>query len=66
VFVVMDREWIYKTSRLDPAFLDHVTMFIAVVKRHRLSLKQELTIYPCKSCKDLPVQGDDTVKSHLV
>ena len=62
----MDREWMYKTSRLHPAFLDHVTKFIAAAKRHRLSLKQELTICPCKSCKNLLAHGDDTVKSHLI
>ena len=62
----MDREWMYKTPRLDPAFLDHVTKNIAAVKRHRLSLKWKLTICPCKSCKNLLAQGDDMVKSHLV
>ena len=29
VFAVMDREWMYKTSRLEQAYLDHVTKFIA-------------------------------------
>ena len=66
VFTVTDREWMYKTLRLDPAFLEHVTKFIAAAKRHRLSLKRELTIYLCKSCKNLLAHGDDTVKSHLV
>ena len=66
VFAVMDREWMYKTSRLYPTFLDHVTKFIAAAKRHRLSLKRELTICPCKSCKNLLAHGDDTVKSHLI
>jgi hypothetical protein len=55
-----------KTSRVDPAFVEHVTKFIAVAKRHRLSLKKEVTICPCKSCKNLYAHGDDTVKSHLV
>ena len=62
----MDREWMYMTSRLDPAFLDHVTKFIAAAKRHRLSLKRELTICSCKSCKNLLAHGDDTVKSYLI
>ena len=66
VFAVMDREWMYKTSRLHPGFLDHVTKFIAAAKRHRLSLKRELTICQCKSCKNLLAHGDDTVKSHLI
>ena len=66
VFAVMDREWMYKTSRLHLAFLDHVTKFIAAVKRHYLSLKRELTICPCKSCKNLLGHGDDTVKSNLI
>jgi hypothetical protein len=66
VFTVMDREWMYKTSRLDPAYLDHVTKFIAVAKRHRLSLKREYTIYLCKSCKKLLLHEDNVVKSHLV
>ena len=62
----MDREWMYKTSRLDPAYLDHVTKFIAAAKRDHLSLKRELTICPCKSCKNHLANGDDTVKSHLI
>ena len=62
----MDKEWMYKTSRLDQAYLDHVIKFIADAKRHHLSLKREHTIYPCKSCKNLLAHGDDTVKSHLV
>ena len=41
-------------------------MLIAAAKRHRLSLKRELTICPCKSCKNLLAHGDDTVKSHLI
>jgi hypothetical protein len=45
---------------------EHVTKFIAVAKRHCLSLKKEVTIYPYKSCKNLYAHGDDTVKSHLV
>ena len=66
VFAVMDREWMYKTSRLKQAYLDHVIKFIAVAKRHRLSLKWEHMLYPCKSYKNLLANGDDTVKSHLV
>ena len=66
VFAVMDKEWMYKTSRLDQAYLDHVTKFLAATKRHRLSLKREHTICTCKSCKNLLAHGDDTVKSHLV
>ena len=62
----MDREWMYKTSRLEPAYLDQVTKFIAVAKRHRLSLKQEHTICPCKTYNNLIAHGDDMVKSHLV
>jgi hypothetical protein len=62
----MDREWMYKTLRLDSTFLEHVTKFIAATKRHRLSLKRELTICPCKSCKNLYALVDDKVKSHLV
>ena len=56
----------YKTSRLDQAYLDHVTMFIAAAKRHRLSLKWEHTICSCKSCKNLLLHEDYVVKSHLV
>ena len=66
VFPVMDREWMYETLRLDQAYMDHVTNFIATAKRHRLSVKREYTIYPCKSCKNLLAHGDDTVKSHLI
>ena len=66
VFAVMDREWMYKTSRLHPSYLEHVTKFIAVAKRHRLGLKREHTVCPCKSYKNLLAQGDDMVKSHLV
>ena len=62
----MDREWMYKMSRLDPAYIEHLTKFISTTKSHRLSLKRELTIYPCKSCKNLYAHGDDTVKYHLV
>jgi hypothetical protein len=63
---IMDREWMYKTSRVEPAFLEHVTKFIVIAKRHRLSLKKEVTICSCKSYKNLYAHGDDTVKSHLV
>jgi len=66
VFAVMDKEWMYKTSRLDQAYLDHVTKFIATAKRHRLSLKWEHTICSCKSCKNLLLHEDYVVKSHLV
>ena len=66
VFAVMDKEWMYKTSRLDQAYLDHVTKFIAAAKRHRLSLKREHTICPCKCCKNLLLHEDYVVKSHLV
>jgi len=62
----MDKEWMYKTSRLDQAYLDHVTKFIAAAKRHRLSLKWEHTICSCKSCKNLLLHEDYVVKSHLV
>jgi hypothetical protein len=62
----MDREWVYKTLRVDLAFLEHVTKFIAIAKRHRLSLKKEVTICPCKSCKNRYALEDDKVKSHLV
>jgi hypothetical protein len=62
----MDREWMYKTLRMDLAFMEHVTKFIVVAKRHRLSLKKEVIICPCKSCKNLYAHKDDTVKSHLV
>jgi hypothetical protein len=56
----------YKTSRVDPTFLEHVTKFIAIAQRHRLSLKKEVTICSCKSCKNLYAHGDGTVKFHLV
>ena len=62
----MDREWMYKMLRLDPAYIEHLTMFISTAKSHHLSLKRELTICPYKSCKNLYAHGDDTVKSHLV
>ena len=62
----MDREWMYKTSRLDQAYLDHVIKFVAAAKRHRLSLKREHTICPCKSYKNLLAHEDNVVKSHLV
>ena len=29
----MDREWMYKTFRLDPSYLEHVTKFIAAAKK---------------------------------
>ena len=62
----MDREWMYKTSRLDPSYLEHVTKFIATAKRHHLGLKREYTVCPCKSCKNLLLHEDNMVKSHLV
>ena len=62
----MDREWMYKMSRLDLAYIEHLTKFISTAKSHRLSLKRELTICSCKSCKNLYAHGDDTVRSHLV
>ena len=65
-FTVMDMECMYKTSRLDPSYLEHVTKFIADVKRHRLGLKREHTVCPCKSCKNLLLHEDNVVKSHLV
>jgi hypothetical protein len=65
-FTVMDREWKYKTSRLDPLYLEHVAKFIATAKRHHLGLKREHTVYPCKSYKNLLLHKDNVVKSHLV
>ena len=56
----------YKTSRLDPLYLEHATKFIVTTKRHRLNLKREHTICPCKSCKNLLLHEDNVVKSHLV
>jgi hypothetical protein len=47
-------------------FLGTCHKFIAAAKRHRLSLKRELTICSCKSCKNLYALVDDKVKSHLV
>jgi hypothetical protein len=65
-FAVMDKEWMYKTSRLDPSYLDHARKFVATVKRHRLSLKWEHNICPCNSCKNLLVHEDNVVQSLLV
>jgi hypothetical protein len=65
-FVAKDREWMYKTSRLDPSDLEHVTKFIAAMKKHRLGLKREHTVCPCKSCKNLLLHEDNLIKSHLV
>ena len=62
----MDREWMYKTLRLDPSYLEHATKFIATAKRHLLGLKWEHTVCPCKSCKNLLLHEDNVVKSHLV
>jgi hypothetical protein len=64
--MVMDREWMYKTSRLDPSYLDHVTRFVATAKRHRLRLKREHTICPCNSCKNNFAHEDYVAKSHLI
>jgi hypothetical protein len=64
--MVMDREWMYKTSRLHHSYLEHVTKFIAVVKRHCLGLKREHTVCPCKSYKNILLYEDNVVKSHLV
>jgi hypothetical protein len=50
---------------VDPAFLEHVTKFIAIAKRHHLSLKKEVTICPCKSFKNRYALEDDKVKYHL-
>jgi hypothetical protein len=62
----MDREWMYKTSRLDPSFLDHVRKkFFPVAQKHRLSLGQERMI-SCNSCKNLLTQKDSVVQSHLI
>ena len=36
---VMDKEWMYKMLRLDPAYIEHLTKFISAAKIHRLSLK---------------------------
>jgi hypothetical protein len=65
-FTAMDREWMYKTSWLDPSYLEHVTKFITAVKRHHLGLKREHTICPCESYKNLLLHEDNMVKSHLV
>jgi hypothetical protein len=65
-FTIIDRESMYKTSRLDASYLDHVTRFIAAAKRHRLRLKREHTICPCNSCKNLLAHEDNKVKSHLI
>jgi hypothetical protein len=35
----MDSEWMYKMSRLDPAYIEHLTKFISTTKSHHLSLK---------------------------
>jgi hypothetical protein len=59
----MDKEWMYKTSRLDPSYLEHVTKFIAATKRHRLGLKREHTVCPCKSYKNLLLHEDNMVIS---
>jgi hypothetical protein len=64
---VMDREWMYKTLRLDPSFLDHVRKkFLAAAKKHRVSLGRERMICPCNSCKNLLAQEDNVVQSHLI
>jgi hypothetical protein len=63
----MDKEWMYKTSRLDPSFLDHVRKkFLAAVKKHRLSLGRERMICPCNSCKNLLAQEHNVMQSHLI
>jgi hypothetical protein len=65
---VMDKEWMYKTVRLDTdlSFLDHVRKFVATVKKHRLSLGRELTLCSCNSCKNKLTQEHNVVQSHLV
>jgi hypothetical protein len=64
----MDREWMYKTPRLDTdlSFLGHVRKFVTAAKKHRLSLGRELTLCPCNSYKNKLAQQDNVVQSHLV
>ena len=38
----MDREWIYKTSRLDPSYLNHVREFVAIYTKIWKRRKREL------------------------
>ena len=65
-FEVMDREWMYKKSRLDPSYLDHLRQFVAAAKRHCLRLNPEHTICPCNSCKNNLAHKDNMVQSHLI
>ena len=63
----MDREWMYKTLRLDPSFLDLVRKkFLPFAQKHHLSLGRDRMICPCNSCKNLLAQKDNVVQSHLI
>ena len=50
----------------DISFLHRVTKFLATVKKHRVSRGEDLTICPCRSCKNKLPHEDDVVKYHLI
>ena len=62
----MDREWMYRTSRLDPAYLVQVKKFVPAAEKHRLSLKRSCIICPCNHSQNKLAKEDDVVQSHLV
>ena len=58
----------YNISRVDNdmSFLNHVTKFVAATKKHRVSRGVELTICPCRGCKNKLLHEDDMVNSHSI
>ena len=50
----------------DMSFVNHVTNFVAITKKYRVSQGVELTICPCRSCKNKLFHEYDVVKSHLI
>ena len=64
---VMDRDWMYKTSRLEPSFLENVRKkFLPFAQKHRLSLGRDRMICLCYDCKNRFAQEDNVVLAHLV
>ena len=61
-------EWMCKISRVGNvmSFLNLITKFVAAAKKHCVSRGVELTICPCRGCKNKLLHEDDVVKSHLI
>lgn len=65
--ISMDREWMYKISRLSPTFMVEVSKFINTAKKNALKEKLKGIHCPCSHCKNerVWIQADE-VKPPLV